>query len=136
MSRELLVHIGLPKTGTTSIQRLLFALRPRLAKAGILIPSAGRPPRLCCHNNVAHSLSGVPDYRPHLGGWREPSRFHGGLVAHFLRTIGVCVKGAALLRLPREHVRLGAKELAVRRLVNAAAMSGRLQRRERLARSR
>ena len=69
MPRNLVVHIGLAKTGSTSIQRMLFELRGALARLGFFIPATGCPPRLCCHNNVAHSLSGAPDYRPHLGGW-------------------------------------------------------------------
>lgn len=71
MPRNLIVHIGLAKTGSTSIQRMLFELRGALARYGIFIPATGCPPRLCCHNNVAHSLSGAADYRPHLGGWAE-----------------------------------------------------------------
>ena len=71
MPRNLVVHIGLAKTGSTSIQRMLFELRDALARQGIFIPAAGCPPCLCCHNNVAHSLSGAMDYRPDQGGWEE-----------------------------------------------------------------
>ncbi len=37
-SRRAIVHIGLPRTGTTTLQRVLHGLRPTLAAAGILYP--------------------------------------------------------------------------------------------------
>lgn len=37
----LLIHIGLPKTGTTYIQNLLFSNRDELSKQGVLYPLAG-----------------------------------------------------------------------------------------------
>ena len=71
MPRKLIVHIGLVKTGSTSIQRMLYALRSALERLGIQIPSAECPPRLCCHNDIGHSLSRGANYRPNLGGWAE-----------------------------------------------------------------
>ena len=72
MSTELVVHIGLPKTGSTSIQGMLYELQPLLMRSGFWIPTAGRlHPRRCSHNNVALSLSGDDNYRPELGGWTE-----------------------------------------------------------------
>ena len=71
MPTKFVVHIGLPKTGSTSIQRMLYELQPLLMRAGIWIPSAGRSTHRCCHNNVALSLLGHDDYRPELGGWTE-----------------------------------------------------------------
>jgi hypothetical protein len=43
VTRSLIVHIGVHKTGTTSIQRFLARHRDALRNHGILYPSAGRP---------------------------------------------------------------------------------------------
>lgn len=44
MARQLVLHIGVPKTGTTSIQRRLAAQRPALREQGIAYPGgAGLP---------------------------------------------------------------------------------------------
>jgi hypothetical protein len=39
---EILIHIGMPKTGTTSIQNALYSNRNLLLKEGVLIPETGR----------------------------------------------------------------------------------------------
>ena len=40
--RRLVVHIGTPKTGTTTIQHALAALEPQLRQLGVHVPVAGR----------------------------------------------------------------------------------------------
>ena len=40
--RRLFVHVGPPKTASTTIQRMLRGLAPELLRAGILVPRAGR----------------------------------------------------------------------------------------------
>jgi hypothetical protein len=42
MMRQLFLHIGYPKTGTTSLQRFLAANQAALAAQGVLYPRAGR----------------------------------------------------------------------------------------------
>ena len=42
MSRRVYVHIGLPKTGTTYLQRTLWDSRAALAERGVLLPGASR----------------------------------------------------------------------------------------------
>ena len=59
--RQAVVHIGLPRTGTTTIQRVLSDLRPRLLAAGILYPdltpNAAAVSHLS-HQHLGHALSG------------------------------------------------------------------------------
>ncbi len=71
--RTLIVHIGLPKTGSTSIQRMLCVLTGPLRKRGIHVPSAGQnAPGV--HLNLVHEYVGSREYRPLAGGWAELSR--------------------------------------------------------------
>ncbi len=42
MSRRVFVHIGLPKTGTSYLQTILWAHRPALRSAGLLVPGRER----------------------------------------------------------------------------------------------
>lgn len=53
MRREIILHIGLSKTGTSSIQRGLAAVRPALAAAGICYP---RSPGFANHGLLPMSL--------------------------------------------------------------------------------
>ena len=67
------MHIGLPKTGSTSIQRMLCVLAGPLRKRGIHVPSAGQiaPGE---HRNLVHEYLGSREYRAWAGGWAELSR--------------------------------------------------------------
>ena len=42
MSRRAFLHIGLPKTGTTYLQQILWDNKPRLAERGVLLPGGTR----------------------------------------------------------------------------------------------
>lgn len=54
---QVIVHIGTPKTGTTSIQAALFAAQAQLlAQTGTLIPSQERAPGDNRHLSVAHAV--------------------------------------------------------------------------------
>ncbi|MEE7488758.1 hypothetical protein MOF7_28665, partial [Methylobacterium oryzae] len=41
--RRAIVHIGMPRTGSTAFQEVLARLRPRLASVGICYPSLAPP---------------------------------------------------------------------------------------------
>ena len=71
--RTLIVHIGLPKTGSTSIQRMLCVLAGPLRKRGIHVPSAGQKP-YGAHLNLVQEYMGYRTYEAHRGGWAELSR--------------------------------------------------------------
>jgi len=57
--RKCIVHIGSPKTGTTSIQATLKKNRSRFLKQGILVPTAGQSGK-GVHPSLAHQLAGLP----------------------------------------------------------------------------
>ena len=71
--RTLVVHIGLPKTGSTSIQRMLCVLAGPLREHGIHVPSAGQNAN-GAHWNLVHEYMGNREYQAHRGGWAELSR--------------------------------------------------------------
>ncbi|WP_158743778.1 hypothetical protein [Acidisphaera sp. L21] len=54
--RRAIIHIGLPRTGTTSFQRVLSHLRPALAHAGILYPDL--TPRSATVPHLSHQYFG------------------------------------------------------------------------------
>ena len=59
--RRAIVHIGLPRTGTTSVQRLLDSRRAALADAGILYPEltpASADERHLSHQHLGEALDG------------------------------------------------------------------------------
>lgn len=41
--RRAIIHIGMPRTGSTSLQQVLATLRPRLGRAGLLYPELAPP---------------------------------------------------------------------------------------------
>ncbi|HUA08791.1 MAG TPA: hypothetical protein VMA98_05900 [Candidatus Acidoferrales bacterium] len=75
-ARVLYLHVGVHKTGTTSIQTLLAANAPALASVGIHVPYKGRPvtyfktPYVTQHN-VAWGLSEFVQYDAKDGGLEE-----------------------------------------------------------------
>ena len=70
-ARRLVVHVGTPKTGSTSIQDALARLGPALRERGIHVPSAGRRHAASArHANLLGSLTGFR-HDAARGGWRE-----------------------------------------------------------------
>ena len=60
--RRAIIHIGMPRTGSTSLQEVLASLRPRLEEAGILYPALappGSPPEADVnHQPLGEALDG------------------------------------------------------------------------------
>ena len=54
----LFVHVGLPRTGSTTISHALKSLEPELRKRGVLVPVAGRRNEEFSHSNLVTHLSG------------------------------------------------------------------------------
>lgn len=82
---DIVIHIGLRKTGTTSIQKFLHANRGLLLEKGILYPSSGLPVKESryAHHDLAADLTGIrPPTVP--GSWEklsdEISEFNGKLI--------------------------------------------------------
>lgn len=67
MRRELLVHCGLHKTGTTALQNFLTANRAALRQNGVLYPNAGTPPSLTGQHNLAWQMARDRRYRTAWG---------------------------------------------------------------------
>ncbi len=58
--RRAIVHVGMPRTGTTSLQHVLTRLRPALAERGVLYPDltpSGATPHLS-HQHLGEALDG------------------------------------------------------------------------------
>lgn len=112
MPLHLILHIGLPKTGTTSIQRALEALRGALRRQGICYPESrgGAVPALLHRVGMTHGAGPRPD----SGG--PADRFWNELTTEF-RALGpaigtVVLSGeqcSYLLRSPEQIARLHAK---------------------------
>ena len=68
MRRTLVVHIGTPKTGSTSIQDMLHRLAIPLQKLGIHIPSSGRSGNFS-HGGLAFVYPGSPLYGRSHRAW-------------------------------------------------------------------
>ena len=66
MSRQLFVHVGPPKTASSSIQWMLKALAPELASKGVLYPGTGRNPYVANHQHLV--LSQLDARRGKWGG--------------------------------------------------------------------
>lgn len=71
---RLVVHVGPPKTATTSIQHALFTNTELLARHGVHLPASGRlefEPQAVCHHHLAWQIMGSPRFRRDRGGWEE-----------------------------------------------------------------
>lgn len=86
MAERVLIHIGLPKTGTSFLQSILWANRPELAKAGLLVPGRERRDHLWASREIRQE-------EPHLQ--RAPER-HRTAWPHLLDEIEAW-SGAALI---------------------------------------
>lgn len=69
--RTLVVHVGMPKAGSSSIQYMMHRLSPALERAGVYVPATAR-------SWGAHQSLVLPPghwrHRPHLGGWADLER--------------------------------------------------------------
>lgn len=70
---RLVLHVGLPKTGSTHLQAQVFEHREALGALGVGVPATAtkghrRPPY-----NLARELLGDPAFDPALGTWQELS---------------------------------------------------------------
>ena len=72
--REIYIHCGLHKTGSTSLQLTLFKNREKLAVLGFNYPNEGIPPHLFGHHNLAWQLSRDRRFRREFGDFS--SLFH------------------------------------------------------------
>ena len=72
-SRSVFLHIGLPKTGTTYLQRVLHANRSALQAQGLLYPGKRRDHFLPAHDVLAQPLREYQDERA-AGTWQETVR--------------------------------------------------------------
>ncbi|MGE4371805.1 MAG: hypothetical protein AB7E29_02710 [Xanthobacter sp.] len=83
MKRQIFIHIGTHKTGTTSIQSLLCQRASRLQRIGIHVPQAGRAfPNFAGHHNIGWMLRGDERANPALGGPDELAAELAGTTAH------------------------------------------------------
>ena len=64
--RRAIVHIGMPRTGTTTLQRVLTSMRPKLGEVGVLYPDL--TPRSAPEPHLSHQHLGEA-----LDGRRPPS---------------------------------------------------------------
>jgi hypothetical protein len=65
--RRLVVHIGLQKTGSSSIQRMLTKETKRLAAQSVYVASTGRPKAGTGNHNIALEIAGNPRFNPAHG---------------------------------------------------------------------
>ena len=68
--RRLFVHVGPPKTASTTIQRMLGGLVPELLRAGILVPRAGRKRVTGNFNHLVSSQ--LPSHPRHKAWANDP----------------------------------------------------------------
>jgi len=72
MAQQLFVHIGTHKTGTTSIQAILYRFGSKLRRAGTTVPKTGCPNiRLAGHHNIGWLLRGDPRANPKWGSLQD-----------------------------------------------------------------
>src|SRR3954449_4869255 len=64
--RRCFLHIGTPKTGTSSLQAILSTHQDELRQHGFLYPRAGRVP-MGAHHNISMELSGARRFRSEFG---------------------------------------------------------------------
>ncbi|MDJ0690551.1 MAG: hypothetical protein QNJ41_18830 [Xenococcaceae cyanobacterium MO_188.B32] len=70
--KKVFLHIGLHKTGSTSLQAFLHRNRNTLRDYGYLYPQTGASSRFDCHHNLAWLLMNWSNKAdPSLGTWKE-----------------------------------------------------------------
>lgn len=67
---KIFIHIGTHKTGTTSIQNILFSNKDELKNKNILYPSSGCT-NTKAHHNLVYQSAKSWKYKEAFGGWRE-----------------------------------------------------------------
>lgn len=71
--KQVFLHVGLPKTGTTFLQAVLAASRDSLAEGGVLYPGKGSAHFLAAQDLTQHLFMGREDPRI-AGTWRKVVR--------------------------------------------------------------
>lgn len=74
MKRHIHLHVGLPKTATTAIQRGFARNHAAIETLGLLYPTRGQPRRpvtLHGHHNLAYELHSPGQFDPRQGGWAD-----------------------------------------------------------------
>lgn len=90
--KQVFLHVGLPKTGTTFLQAVLAASRDRLEDAGICYPGMGTAHFLAAQDLTQHLFMGRPDPRV-AGSWSKVVRqakrakTNGVVISHELFTM-------------------------------------------------
>ena len=70
--KTIFLHIGLHKTGTTTIQESLFAEQEKLNQNGVLVPAVGQPfPQNAGHHNLAWELFDFKKFSAKNGTWDD-----------------------------------------------------------------
>lgn len=78
--RELFIHVGAGKTGTTAIQEFLKLNEDKIEGQGISIPKSGRnkSKRFIYHHNLAGGVNRIIDEQDVLELWKNLSNMEGG----------------------------------------------------------
>ncbi len=95
--RRAIVHIGMPRTGTTTLQRVLTSLRPQLGEAGVLYPDLtpdSAPAPHLSHQHLGETLDGR---RPSLERRELLTRLSGLLAVTRAETVFLSYEGLCLL---------------------------------------
>lgn len=71
--KQVYIHIGPPKTGTTTIQNSLFINRDTLLENGVYVPRTGSLVDKCHHHNLGYELIKDPRFIKSNGTWRDLS---------------------------------------------------------------
>lgn len=69
--RKLFIHIGLPKTATTTLQSFLYENRDNLRNYGYLYPQTGIPDKLKAHRNLSWLIVRRKKADLSFGTWKE-----------------------------------------------------------------
>lgn len=68
---QIYIHIGPPKTGTTTIQNSLFLNRSKLATNSIYVPKTGTLRNNTGHHNLAWDSLGSKNFSKQYGSWQR-----------------------------------------------------------------
>lgn len=68
--KQVYIHIGPPKTGTTTIQHSLHKNRDKLIENGVYVPRTGSMPDKAHHHNLGWELIKAEKFNQSYGTWR------------------------------------------------------------------